>query len=116
MLYYLSLERLLKEDVFDQNLVEAKIREHLFGEANHLYRLWSLFMWELWRERWLEGYPNQTSLCSVIFFTVFPRDSISLYWHLRTGRVARERIRNHYSLEKVVRDYEAVYSDIVLNY
>ena len=27
-------------------------REHLSGQANHQYRLWSLLMWEMWRERW----------------------------------------------------------------
>jgi asparagine synthase (glutamine-hydrolysing) len=33
--------------------VEEKIKEHLSGQANHQYRLWSLLMWEMWRERWL---------------------------------------------------------------
>jgi len=52
---YLSSERLQKEGLFDQVVVEQKIREHLSGHANHQYRLWSLLMWEMWRERWLEG-------------------------------------------------------------
>jgi len=52
---YLSSERLRKEGLFDQVVVEQKIREHLSGHANHQYRLWSLLMWEMWRERWLEG-------------------------------------------------------------
>jgi asparagine synthase (glutamine-hydrolysing) len=52
---YLSPERLRKEGLFDQNLVEKKIKEHLSGQANHQYRLWSLLMWEMWREHWLEG-------------------------------------------------------------
>jgi asparagine synthase (glutamine-hydrolysing) len=50
---YLSPERLKKEGIFDQYLVEEKIKEHLLGEVNHQYRLWSLLMWEMWRERWL---------------------------------------------------------------
>ena len=53
LLDYLSLERLKKEGIFDQYLVEEKIKEHLLGEVNHQYRLWSLLMWEMWRERWL---------------------------------------------------------------
>ena len=52
---YLSPERLRKEGLFDQALVEKKIKEHLSGQFNHQYRLWSLLMWEMWRERWLEG-------------------------------------------------------------
>ncbi len=54
LLDYLSPERLKKEGVFDQYLVEEKIKEHLSGEVNHQYRLWSLLMWEMWRERWLQ--------------------------------------------------------------
>lgn len=54
LLDYLSPERLKKEGVFDQYLVEEKIKEHLLGEVNHQYRLWPLLMWEMWRERWLQ--------------------------------------------------------------
>jgi len=54
LLDYLSPERLIKEGLFDHNLVEEKIKEHLSGKANHQYRLWALLMWEMWRERWLE--------------------------------------------------------------
>lgn len=50
---YLSPERLRKEGLFDGNLIETKIREHLTGRANHQYRLWSLLMWEMWRKRWI---------------------------------------------------------------
>jgi asparagine synthase (glutamine-hydrolysing) len=54
LLDYLSPERLKKEGLFDTGLVEKKIKEHLSGQTNHQYRLWSLLMWEMWRERWLE--------------------------------------------------------------
>jgi asparagine synthase (glutamine-hydrolysing) len=54
LLDYLSPERLRKEGLFDNNLVEKKISEHLAGRANHHYRLWALLMWEMWREGWLE--------------------------------------------------------------
>jgi asparagine synthase (glutamine-hydrolysing) len=53
LLSYLSPERLKEEGLFDEGLVEKKMREHLAGQANHQYRLWSLLMWEMWRERWL---------------------------------------------------------------
>ena len=55
LLDYLSPERLRKEGLFDQALVEKKIKEHLSGQFNHQYRLWSLLMWEMWRERWVNG-------------------------------------------------------------
>ena len=54
LLDYLSQERLKREGLFDEALVEEKIREHLSGQANHQYRLWALLMWEMWRERWLK--------------------------------------------------------------
>jgi len=53
LLDYLSAERLKLEGLFNPNYVEKKIKEHLSGQVNHQYRLWSLLMWEMWRERWL---------------------------------------------------------------
>ena len=54
LLDYLSPERLKIEGLFDHAQVEEKIRGHLSGRANCQYHLWSLLMWEMWRERWLE--------------------------------------------------------------
>jgi asparagine synthase (glutamine-hydrolysing) len=53
LLDYLSSGRLRREGLFDERVVETKIKEHLQREANHQYRLWSLLTWEMWRERWL---------------------------------------------------------------
>jgi asparagine synthase (glutamine-hydrolysing) len=53
LLDYLSAERLKKEGLFNTNFVDKKIKEHLSGQVNHQYRLWSLLMWQMWRERWL---------------------------------------------------------------
>ncbi|MCD6296658.1 MAG: hypothetical protein J7M30_05845 [Deltaproteobacteria bacterium] len=53
LLDYLSPDRLRKEGLFDQTLIETKIKEHLSGKVNHQHRLWSILMWEMWRERWL---------------------------------------------------------------
>jgi asparagine synthase (glutamine-hydrolysing) len=52
---YLSNERLKKEGLFDTAVVDQKVKEHLSGRTNHQYRLWSLLMWEMWRERWLDS-------------------------------------------------------------
>jgi asparagine synthase (glutamine-hydrolysing) len=53
LLDYLSAERLKKEGLFNQNVLNQKIHEHLNGQCNHHYRLWAILMWEMWRERWL---------------------------------------------------------------
>jgi asparagine synthase (glutamine-hydrolysing) len=53
LLTYLSPERLKVEGFFDHALVEEKVKEHLSGQVDHKYRLWSLLMWQMWRERWL---------------------------------------------------------------
>jgi asparagine synthase (glutamine-hydrolysing) len=55
LLDYLSPERLKKEGLFNQILVENRVKELLSGRIDHHYRLWSLLMWEMWRERWLYG-------------------------------------------------------------
>jgi asparagine synthase (glutamine-hydrolysing) len=49
----LSPERIKKEGLFDERVVEEKVTEHLSGRVNHQYRLWPLVMWEMWRDRWL---------------------------------------------------------------
>lgn len=51
---YLSPERLKKEGRFNHVIVEKKIKEHLSGQKNHQYRLWSILIWEMWRERWMD--------------------------------------------------------------
>ena len=55
LLDYLSSDRLRKEGLFNLSFVEKRIKEHLSGKVNHQYRLWSLLMWEMWRERWLNS-------------------------------------------------------------
>jgi len=55
LLDYLSPERVKREGLFDHKLVEQKIQEHLSGKINHQYRIWALLMWEMWREKWLDG-------------------------------------------------------------
>jgi asparagine synthase (glutamine-hydrolysing) len=52
---YLSPGRLKREGLFDRAAVEKILVEHFSGKANHQYRLWYLLMWEMWRERWLDG-------------------------------------------------------------
>ena len=50
---YLSPASLKKEGRFDPAVIHRTIDEHLNGTCNHHYRLWTVLMWEMWRERWL---------------------------------------------------------------
>ncbi len=50
---YLAPERLKREGLFDHGLVEEEIQGHLSGRNTSPHRLWSILMWEMWRERWL---------------------------------------------------------------
>ncbi|MFP4474770.1 MAG: asparagine synthase (glutamine-hydrolyzing) [Desulfatibacillaceae bacterium] len=50
---YLSDQRLRDEGLFDHYMVEKILSEHLSGAADHHYKLWSLLMWEMWRDKWL---------------------------------------------------------------
>jgi asparagine synthase (glutamine-hydrolysing) len=52
LLDYLSDEAIKKEGRFDRQFVKNIVDEHLSGRANHQYRLWTLLMWEMWREKW----------------------------------------------------------------
>lgn len=51
----LSAARLKREGFFNPLYVEALKAEHLAGEANHAHQLWSLMVFELWRDRYLKG-------------------------------------------------------------
>jgi len=50
MLDYLSTERLKKEGVFNTQIVEKKISDHLKYKANNQYQLWALLMYEMWKD------------------------------------------------------------------
>jgi len=55
LLDYLSWERLTAEGLFSPLVVHRSIKEHMTGVCNHQHRLWAILMWEMWRERWLDG-------------------------------------------------------------
>jgi asparagine synthase (glutamine-hydrolysing) len=50
---YLSSDRLKDEGLLDCQLVHRFLSEHQSGSANHQHRLWTILMWEMWREQWL---------------------------------------------------------------
>ncbi|MBT8351484.1 MAG: asparagine synthase (glutamine-hydrolyzing), partial [Deltaproteobacteria bacterium] len=50
---YLSIDRLRKEGIFNTDIIMKILDEHVQGKANHRHRLWTLLMWEMWREKWM---------------------------------------------------------------
>jgi asparagine synthase (glutamine-hydrolysing) len=50
--YYLAPERLRQEGLFEPAVVERMWQEHLHNRANHSHLLWSLLVFEQWRDRW----------------------------------------------------------------
>jgi len=50
--HYLAPERLRREGLFVPEVVERLWLEHLGNRANHSHLLWSLLVFEKWRERW----------------------------------------------------------------
>ncbi len=53
LLDYASPAAIRREGRFDPRLVETRLREHFSGENDHQHQLWTLLMWEMWRERWI---------------------------------------------------------------
>jgi asparagine synthase (glutamine-hydrolysing) len=49
---YLSPERVRREGFLRPEGVTRLVREHLSGSRDHMYRLWALLSFALWRERW----------------------------------------------------------------
>jgi asparagine synthase (glutamine-hydrolysing) len=48
----LSPERLRRQGLFEAREVERLLREHLSGARDHRKQLWTLFMFQLWHERY----------------------------------------------------------------
>lgn len=50
---YLSRDRIKREGLFNPGEVERRLTAHLTGQSNQQYRLWTLLMWEMWRDQWM---------------------------------------------------------------
>jgi asparagine synthase (glutamine-hydrolysing) len=50
--HYLAPERLHEEGLFEPAVVDRMWQEHLHNHANHSHLLWSLLVFEQWRDRW----------------------------------------------------------------
>ncbi|VTR64994.1 Asparagine synthetase (fragment) [Desulfosarcina cetonica] len=50
---YLSPAHLHREGRLNPTFVNDVLQQHMRGASNHQHRLWTILMWEMWRERWL---------------------------------------------------------------
>jgi asparagine synthase (glutamine-hydrolysing) len=53
MEHYLAPRRINEAGLFKSSTIEKLKREHLEGRANHSHIIWSLIVFEAWKERWL---------------------------------------------------------------
>jgi asparagine synthase (glutamine-hydrolysing) len=51
----LSPERIRRQGLFEPAEVKRLVSEHLSGRRDHRKSLWTLFVFQLWHRRWLEG-------------------------------------------------------------
>jgi asparagine synthase (glutamine-hydrolysing) len=51
----LSPERIRRQGLFEPAEVNRLVSEHLSGRRDHRKPLWTLFVFQLWHRRWLEG-------------------------------------------------------------
>ncbi|MCK5005733.1 MAG: asparagine synthase (glutamine-hydrolyzing), partial [Candidatus Aminicenantes bacterium] len=53
MMEYLSEKRIKDSGLFNYNVIQTMIDEHLNNRQNHAHRLWSLILFNIWREKFL---------------------------------------------------------------
>lgn len=51
---HLSPGRIAREGFLRPEGVSRLVAEHMGGRRNHMYRIWALLMFSMWRERWLD--------------------------------------------------------------
>jgi asparagine synthase (glutamine-hydrolysing) len=54
----LSPERLGRHGLFEPRVVERLMREHVAKDADHSFQLWSLLIFQLWHDRFIDGVPS----------------------------------------------------------
>lgn len=57
----LSSERIKREGYFSSSYIEQLKADHLQGVANHSHQLWSLMMFEIWQDSYLNVDPSKHS-------------------------------------------------------
>jgi asparagine synthase (glutamine-hydrolysing) len=51
----LAPDRLRRQGIFDAPIVQRLISEHMAGRRDHRKSLWTLYVFQLWHRRWIEG-------------------------------------------------------------
>ena len=65
MLDALSAARLRSQGLFDAQEVDRLLSEHLGGARDHRKQLWTLFVFQLWHEHYVERASAAPSLARV---------------------------------------------------
>jgi asparagine synthase (glutamine-hydrolysing) len=55
MEHLLDRRRLAADGLFDAALVQKLKDEHISGSQNHSHLLWSLMVFQAWKQRWLDN-------------------------------------------------------------
>jgi asparagine synthase (glutamine-hydrolysing) len=58
---WLGSERIRRQGLFDDREVQRLITEHLKGVADHRKPIWTLLVFQIWYDRWLESGPGSPS-------------------------------------------------------
>ncbi len=51
---YLGPDRIRKEGLFDYRQVQRVLEDHLRRKGDHHHKIWTLLMWQLWQEKWMD--------------------------------------------------------------
>jgi asparagine synthase (glutamine-hydrolysing) len=51
----LADDRLRRENLLNARPIRRAWEDHLAGRADHEHRLWTILMFQSWRERWLDS-------------------------------------------------------------
>ncbi|MEQ9620242.1 MAG: asparagine synthase (glutamine-hydrolyzing) [Deltaproteobacteria bacterium] len=52
--HYLSVDKLTKDNIFNPHAVDRLIKDYMKGSSININKLWSILMFEMWKERWLD--------------------------------------------------------------
>jgi len=51
--HYLNEHKLRKEGIFNASVIASWVKDYMSGSSINVNKLWSLLMFEMWKERWL---------------------------------------------------------------
>ena len=65
---HLLSQKARQRGMINSSVVETMIQQHVSGEAEHHYQLWTLLMMELWFDMWIDGaeLPTRPAVPSLV--------------------------------------------------